>query len=140
MNRVKQSGFTLIEALLTVAIIGILLTVAYPSYRDNIERGDRALARAGLVSLSNSLEQYYAENNSYTGATMANVAHPTTVPLSGGTAVYTLSLTITDSGGVYILSAIPIAASTGSTIIYTLRSTGERRSGAPLSISSGWQD
>jgi len=133
----KQNGFTLIEVLITVAIIGILLSIAYPSYLESIERGERAVAKTALTSLSGSMEQYYAENNTYVGATFTKVAHPQNVPLDGGSVNYQLamsSLTASD----YTLTANPMG---NHKIIFELGSTGEKKSGTnAAALTAGWDD
>ena len=49
MKRQAQRGFTLIEVMIVVAIVGILSAIAYPSYQEYVRRGHRAEARAGLL-------------------------------------------------------------------------------------------
>ena len=53
----RQSGFTLIEVMIVVAIVGILSAIAYPSYAEYIRRGHRADARAGLLQAQQWLER-----------------------------------------------------------------------------------
>ena len=67
-----QRGFTLIEVLVVVAIIGILTGIAYPTYRDYIFRGHRSQAKAVLVSLANNAERYYRMHNRYGNPTQMN--------------------------------------------------------------------
>lgn len=62
----KNRGFTLIEVMITVAIVGILAAVALPSYNQYIARGKRAEARAAVLQAEAWLERFYTENNAYT--------------------------------------------------------------------------
>lgn len=66
----RHQGFTLIELMIVVAIIGILMAIALPSYNEYIRRGHRADARAGLLQAQQWLER----------AATANGVYPTTLP------------------------------------------------------------
>lgn len=65
MNKVK--GFTLIELMITVAIVGILSSFAYSSYRDNILRSEAVSGVAALSSFRVKLEQFFQDNRTYAG-------------------------------------------------------------------------
>ena len=66
----QQRGFTLIEVMIVVAIVGILSAIAYPSYAEYIRKGHRADARAGLLQAQQWLER----------ASTATGLYPTTLP------------------------------------------------------------
>ena len=107
MKRQSQ-GFTLIELVVAVAIIGILSTMAYRSYQKSIIRGNRSAAQGQLLQMAQAMERYYSTHDTYPG-TASSVGF-TQSPASG-TAVYTLSITTATNTTNYTLQATP--ASTG---------------------------
>ena len=60
MKKIKlQKGFTLIELMITVAIIGILASVAYPSYREYVNKSRRVQAKTTFVAAQQWMERFY---------------------------------------------------------------------------------
>jgi type IV pilus assembly protein PilE len=60
-----EQGFTLIEILVVVAIVGLLAAIALPSYNDYVLRGKLVSATNGLTSMRVQMEQYYQDNRTY---------------------------------------------------------------------------
>lgn len=104
-NSARQRGFTLIELMITVAVIAILAAVAYPSYREYIAKGRRAQATADLLAGQQWMERFYTENLRYSadsanvatnGATGLFVARFPQIPADGN-AFYLPTLTAVDA-------------------------------------------
>jgi type IV pilus assembly protein PilE len=90
--RQTHLGFTLIELMIAVAIIGILASIAYPSYQDSVMKSRREDAKGVLLGLANAMERRFTETNSYVGATNPAAGTYYTVTISAPTASsYTLS-------------------------------------------------
>lgn len=62
----RQAGVTLIELMMVLVIVGILTSIAYPSYLEYTRRAKRAEAKALLSDVSARMERYYFDNNAYT--------------------------------------------------------------------------
>jgi type IV pilus assembly protein PilE len=92
-NPLRQSsgGFTLIELMIAVAIVGILAAIAYPSYQEQVRKGRRADAMAQLVTLAQAYERFYTSNNTYEGFWATVPAAQKNSPTQG-TAYYTLDV------------------------------------------------
>ncbi|MEN9453261.1 MAG: hypothetical protein RLZZ369_2320 [Pseudomonadota bacterium] len=101
-----RRGFTLIEMMVTVVIIGILSAIAYPAYTEQVAKGRRADARVRLVAAQQWMERYYTERYSYasTGETTQNADFGnqtnfvTSPPASEGAAMYRLGVVVNGTG------------------------------------------
>jgi type IV pilus assembly protein PilE len=102
----RQIGFTLVELMVTVAIVGILASVAYPSYVKYVVKSNRAAAQSHLMDIAQQQPQYLIDNRAYAGS--VSDLHLTTPDKVSS--VYTI--TITPSAGPppsYTVTASPIA-------------------------------
>lgn len=66
----KKNGFTLIELMITVAIVAILTSIALPSYQSHVTSTRRTTAQACLLELTQFTERYYSKSMTYVGATL----------------------------------------------------------------------
>ncbi|MEO8249083.1 MAG: type IV pilin protein [Burkholderiales bacterium] len=113
-------GFTLVEVMIVVAIIGILAAIALPSYRDYIRRANRAEARAGLLAASQWLERV-ATSTGFYPLTASFPANLTTVPSQ----TYLISYVRGATNATYALTATPQAGQSGDKCAnYTLDQAG----------------
>ena len=87
MKITKQFGFTLIELMIAVAVVGILAAIAYPSYQTQVRKSRMSQAQADLLTVSQFMERCFASNNTY-----ANCALPFNASPSTGTAYYAITL------------------------------------------------
>ena len=69
----RQSGFTLIELMITVAIVGILAAIAYPSYQSYVLQSRRAEAIAGLLDLQQQAEKWRVSHTTYPSNSNVNL-------------------------------------------------------------------
>lgn len=110
-----SEGFTLIELMIVVAVVGILAAIAYPSYQQYVKRGRRADAKATLTEMAQFMERYYSENNSYSSASLPVATSP-----RDGVAVYdirfgstctdgTASVATSPQANCFLAQAIPVA-------------------------------
>ncbi len=136
---VNVRGFTLIELMIVVAIGGILASVAYPSYVESVQRGNRAEARGILLEMSQLLERNFTEANRYDQNSAGTAfALPVTQSPKTGTAKYTIQFTAGPAQTTYTLGAVPAGVMTGDACgTLTLTSTGVR--GAGGAVADCWQ-
>lgn len=107
--RHSLQGFTLIELMVAVAILGILAALAYSSYTAQAQQGRRSDALNALGSLSQSLERCYAQNYTYTGCPAVPAA------VTSSTNGY-YQVTATPAATGYTLVAVPTGVQAKDTI------------------------
>ena len=138
----RQNGFTLIELMVVVSIIGVIAGIAYPSYLKSMQKGRRAEAKAELTRLSQALERCYSSYGTYKNAACSTVEDSSGNFLSGlqsnPNKYYNMTAS-TLSGTAYTLTATavstgPQAKDTGCTIM-NLDYQGRRTSGSTSATS-----
>lgn len=127
MKRVR--GFTLIELMVTVAIVAILASIALPAYRDYVTRGRLAEAYATLGSQRVKMEQFYQDARTYNGACVAN----TVAPQPPNTTNFQYTCNIADQ--TYTITATGQASGGLNGFVFTVDQANTR---ATTAVPSGW--
>ena len=100
-----QSGFTLIELMIVVALIGILAAIVVPNYRAHVVKGKRAAAQAEMMAIANRQQQYLLANRTYADKATLNYSLSTdvskdyTYTMTTGTSPLTFTVTFTAKDG-----------------------------------------
>jgi len=145
--RKTQSGFTLIELMIAVAIVAIISRLAYTSYADSVLRSKRTDAKVALTHVASELERCYTMNGQYSATTtpakacsvtgtatdVNTAASLATTPIDytkSDKGYYTIGGTIT--GATYTLTATPNGFTDPNCNVYTLTQTGV------WSVSGAW--
>ncbi len=119
----RQKGFTLVELMITTAIIGILSAIAYPSYTQYVLRANRADAKAILTESAQFMERYYTTNTSYASATVLSAVSPKGA--TGTRIKYNITFSVAPTATVYTLSAAPANGQTADSCgTLTISQTG----------------
>src|SRR5471030_888011 len=144
-----EKGFTLIELMITVAVIGILLKIALPAYTDYVKRGKLVEGTSTLSDGRVKMEQYFQDNRTYGPLSLALTAAdgcPSTLPIPAATANFTYAcsyvpaptyiaptnnytITATCTGSLSAIGALPAFS-------YTINETNTKASTTPLGNST----
>jgi type IV pilus assembly protein PilE len=89
----KHDGFSLIELMATILIVGILAAIAIPSYSSYVRKSHRTDAKSALLDIASLEERFFSLNNSYT-ADPTQLGYPAGLPIAVGT-YYTVQVTAT---------------------------------------------
>jgi type IV pilus assembly protein PilE len=132
----RTRGFTLIEVLITVAVVAILAAVALPSYNDYITRSKIVEAISGLTEMRVRLEQYFLDGRQYPASCVVPASGPAPaaqIYLPASTKYFTFTCALTTT--TYTVTATGNATLGMSGFVYTVDQANNRKT---TSLPSGW--
>lgn len=130
----KNRGFTLLELMIVVAIIGILASIAYPSYIESIRKSNRADAKSTMLQVANQEERFFTENNAYGSIVAIGNA---TDPVPSASRKHNITVVLANADATYTITASPVQAdpTCGS---LTITNTGATANSAGAAVGICW--
>ena len=120
MSKRRLAGFTLIELMIAVVIVGILAAIAYPSYIRYVQRTHEAEAQGQIMELASALEAHRAKHFSYSGANLSTLA-----PELDSSPHYTANLALSNANQSYTVTATPNSSTMAGMDTLVYDSAGE---------------
>jgi len=143
----KRNGFTLMELMIVLVIIGILSAIAFPSYQEYVRDSRRDLCAGELELLANAMEQSFSVLGNYppaipVGFAPGGAAGAVTCPIDGGTPVYTFGVTPGLPNTTFLVTAAPIGPQAnedcGTLTVNQLGTKGMQGAAAGLTVQDCW--
>ena len=143
-----EQGFTLIELMIAVVVIGILSAIAIPSYRSYVQKAERTAAKGVMLNISQTEERYYTNNGTYAAVAAAPVATTSGFQNYSGSSVATMKYSIAVTAGsiantsaaltdAYTITGTPVTTDALCGILQ-LDSTGAKAASGTGGIAQCW--
>jgi type IV pilus assembly protein PilE len=135
----RRSGFTLIELMITVAIVSTLAAIALPAFNSQIRKSRRTEARTTLLDLAARTERLYSVTNTYFGTTTAGQLNPVDLgylstdawPLTVGGGYYRISVNSSATTFTFTATAIGAQANDTQCATFSVDNTGNQSATDP---------
>ncbi|MGH9960787.1 MAG: type IV pilin protein [Pyrinomonadaceae bacterium] len=133
----KLRGFTLIELMITVAVVAILASIALPSYLEQVRKSKRAEGKSALLRAAQNMERYYTNNNTYNAPSLAAAGIPAYSGDSAAESSYTITLAGTATG--FTLTATPASGFADPKCnVLTITNTGQKTESGSGTLADCW--
>lgn len=135
----KNRGFTLIELMIVIAVIGLLAAIALPNYNEYVKRSRITRAVAALSDMRVKLEQYFQDNRTYVGACVAGTVAP--LPAAADNPDFTISCSNLTATTFTVTADGDAASGKMSGFVYTVNERNQKAttmSAAAGKASVGW--
>lgn len=130
-SMLKQAGFTLIEAMITVAVLGLLAAIAWPLYNNQLLENRRRDALNGLLPALQEMQQCKTDRGSYTGCAPSTLTSPN--------GLYAITFAVTGGGSGFTLTATKSLADDPECASFTIDNLGRKSyTGTAPSINRCW--
>jgi type IV pilus assembly protein PilE len=147
-SRKHQSvGFTLVELMVTVAIVSILATIAVTSYSSQVLKSRRTEAKSALLDLAGREERLFSTTNAYTNleASLGYALAGSTTVMTGmpfGNSYYTLTAALPGGTSTYLLTATPVGNQANDTQCgsFSINQLGQQTTTGTATAASCWGD
>ena len=141
MKLKRPNGFTLIELMIVVAILGIVVAFGYPAYRDQVIKARRADGMAFIVDIADRQERFYADRGTYT-TTMTDLGYADANSPEG--AYYTATITDDPANDLTITFTVTVTPQNGQEAdtkcgAFTLTSLGIKTIGGTSTVQNCWK-
>ena len=131
-----QSGFTLIELMITVVVIGILAMIAIPAYNDSVTKGRRTDAKSTLTTIAARQEQFFMDNKRYTDD-LKELGYGAASNIDSIDGYYKISSAVTAAPPTFTLTATPVNSDT-KCANFTLDETGTQGISGTSTVDLCW--
>lgn len=143
-----EQGFTLIELMIAVVVIGILSAVAIPNYRSYVQKAERTAAKGVMLNISQTEERYYTNNGTYVAVAAAPAATTSGFQNYSGSSVATMKYSISVAAGsiantsaaltdAYTITGTPVTTDALCGIL-KLDSTGAKAASGTGGVAQCW--
>ena len=141
LPRALSEGFTLIELMVTVAVVAILGTIAMTSYTSQIQKSRRTDARSAVMDLAGREEKLFSTTNAYSAVPSDLGYGPVgaVFPIAVGSGYYQVSVAVPTPVS-YVITATPIGSQANDTrcILFTVDQLGTQNSTGSDSVATCW--